>query len=158
MFQVLKCNSFSSVGFHCIQVVKKTENIFYIKIGRLSPNNEDACHTQLFFDNTIPTTTITSKKNIAYKKRMRQWSMKIFLIQFFFLLAAHLHASICPLTGNYALRNKNISSNCSNQVTLSSGCHNSHKMKLTTICPKDIKGIAQFNKIFINYSSSFIPI
>jgi len=102
-----------SVGFHCIQVVKKTENVFYIKIGRLSPNNEDACHTQLFFDNTIPTTTITT---------------------------AHLHASPCPLTGNYALRNKNTdSSNCTNQVTLSSGCHNSHKMKLTTICPKDIK-------------------
>jgi len=102
-----------SVGFHCIQVLKKTENVFYIKIGRLSPNNEDACHTQLFFDNTIPTTTITT---------------------------AHLHASICPLTGNYALRNKNVSSaNCSNQVTLSSGCHNSHKMKLTTLCPKDVK-------------------
>jgi len=101
-----------SVGFHCMQVVKKTANIFSIKIGRLSPNNEDACHTQLFFDNTNPTTTITT---------------------------AHLHSSSCPLTGNYALRNNNVSSNCSNQVTLSSGCHSSHKMKLTASCLKDIE-------------------
>ena len=64
LFQV-KQFIFSSVGFHCIQVLKKTENVFYIKIGRLSPNNEDACHTQLFFDNTIPTTTITSKAGLS---------------------------------------------------------------------------------------------
>jgi len=104
-----------SVGFHCIEVAKKTANIFNIKIGRLSPNPGDACHTQLFFDKNIPSTTITT---------------------------AHLHTDICPLAGNYALSSNIDSNNCSREVSLSSGCHESHRMRLTTACPDDVKELS----------------
>jgi len=66
-----------SVGFHCLRIEKKTNNVFQLKIGRMSPNAEDACHPQLFFDRSVPQVTVTT---------------------------AHLHASPCPLTGNFALR------------------------------------------------------
>ena len=65
----------------------------------------------------------------------KNWKTKHCIIS-----ASHLHTDICPLTGNYALRNDNASNNCSNEITLSSGCQNSHKMKLTTKCPEDMKG------------------
>lgn len=99
-----------SVGFHCLQINKKTENVFQLRIGRLSPNAEDACHTQLFFDSAVPTVTVTT---------------------------AHLHVSPCPLTGNFALRSFSQISNCSDKLTLSSGCVNSHKMKLTSSCSQE---------------------
>lgn len=66
-----------SVGFHCLKIEKKTNNVFQLKIGRKSPNAEDACHPQLFFDSSVPQVTVTT---------------------------AHLHVSPCPLTGNFALR------------------------------------------------------
>ena len=36
-----------------------------LRIGRLSPNPEDACNTQLFFDSTVPTMTVTSKLHLS---------------------------------------------------------------------------------------------
>ena len=59
----------------------------------MSPNAEDACHPQLFFDSSVPQVTVTSKSLIN--------SNNIFLT---FPPAAHLHTSQCPLTGNFALR------------------------------------------------------
>ena len=59
----------------------------------MSPNAEDACHPQLFFDSSVPQVTVTSKSLIN--------SNNIFLT---FSPAAHLHTSQCPLTGNFALR------------------------------------------------------
>ena len=59
----------------------------------MSPNAEDACHPQLFFDSSVPQVTVTSKSLIN--------SINIFLT---FSPAAHLHTSQCPLTGNFALR------------------------------------------------------
>ena len=59
----------------------------------MSPNAEDACHPQLFFDSSVPQVTVTSKSFINSKN--------IFLT---FPPAAHLHASQCPLMGNFALR------------------------------------------------------
>jgi hypothetical protein len=100
-----------SVGFHCLRIRKKTDNVFQLRIGRLSPNAEDACDTQLFFDNAVPTQTVTT---------------------------AHLHSSPCPLTGNYALRSSIEQKNCSDKLTLSSGCVNSHKMKLTSSCTQEV--------------------
>ena len=61
----------------------------------MSPNAEDACHPQLFFDSSVPQVTVTSK--IFFY----QQQFNIFLT---FSPAAHLHTSQCPLTGNFALR------------------------------------------------------
>merc|ERR1719430_926741 len=82
-----------------------------MRLGRLSPNADDACHPQLFFDSNVPTQTVTT---------------------------AHLHVSPCPLTGNFALRSSSQSSNCSDKLTLSSGCINSHKMKITSSCNQEV--------------------
>ena len=68
----------------------------------------------------------------------------------FILAAAHLHTDICPLTGNYALSSNNGSNNCSSEVSLSSGCHQSHRMKLTTACTEEIKG--EINKTVYSFS------
>lgn len=41
-------------GFQCVEVESYTEDVLSLRVGRLSPNMEEACHPQLFFYNISP--------------------------------------------------------------------------------------------------------
>jgi len=131
-YTVQSVQSCQQATFHCVHIWRRTNNVLEIKIGKSAPNNEDACHEQLFFDNSIPIQTITSDA---------------------------LHASPCPLTGNFLLSNKEdkmngklesqdqnsnhidemkISDfdNCFTDGILTAGCDNTNKITLKNSCSK----------------------
>ena len=58
-YTVQSVQSCQQATFHCVHIWRRTNNVLEIKIGKSAPNNEDACHEQLFFDNSIPIQTIT---------------------------------------------------------------------------------------------------
>ena len=58
---VQSVQSCSQATFHCVQLWRRTEHVLQIKIGKVAPNNEDACDEHLFFDSSVPTHTITSE-------------------------------------------------------------------------------------------------
>ena len=58
---VMRVNVDCESGFKCLEVLKKTEDVLSVKIGRLSRNSDEACNQQLFFDRNIPFTIIISK-------------------------------------------------------------------------------------------------
>jgi len=127
-FTVQSVQSCQQATFHCVHIWKRTNNVMEIKIGKAAPNNEDACHEQLFFDDSVPTHTITS---------------------------AHLHSSTCPLTGNFMLAAKKTATsaleeehqkdaadsehkmdigNCGRDSSLTAGCDNTNKISLKNSC------------------------
>jgi hypothetical protein len=48
-----------------VEVEAYSRDVMALRIGRLSPNMEEACHPQLFFHN-IPPLIVTSKKTHSY--------------------------------------------------------------------------------------------
>ena len=66
---VQSVQSCSQATFHCVQLWRRTDNVLQIKIGKVAPNTEDACHEQLFFDSSLPTHTITSE----WRSGLRSW-------------------------------------------------------------------------------------
>ena len=58
---VQSVQSCSQATFHCVQLWRRTDHVLQIKIGKVAPNNEDACDEHLFFDSSVPTITITSE-------------------------------------------------------------------------------------------------
>ena len=49
--------------FHCLQVWRRSPGpgaaVLELKLGRGAPNIEDACHEQIFFDESVPVRTLT---------------------------------------------------------------------------------------------------
>ena len=58
---VQSVESCSQATFHCVQLWRRTDNVIQIKIGKIAPSSEDACHEQLFFDSSVATHTLTSE-------------------------------------------------------------------------------------------------
>ena len=62
---VQSVQSCSQATFHCVQLWRRIDNVLQIKIGKVAPNTEDACHEQLFFDSSLPIHTITSESTLC---------------------------------------------------------------------------------------------
>ena len=45
--------------FHCLQLWRRGSEVLELKLGRGAPNIEDACHEQIFFDESVPVRTLT---------------------------------------------------------------------------------------------------
>ena len=45
--------------FHCLQLWRRGSEVLELKLGRGAPNIEDACHEQIFFDDSVPVRTLT---------------------------------------------------------------------------------------------------
>ena len=100
----------------------------------MSPNAEDACHPQLFFDSSVPQVTVTSKSLIN--------SINIFLT---FPPAAHLHTSQCPLTGNFALRSTATPRQLGGKLSPSSSARTTAAAPLLAPSDQDAAGGEGFN-------------
>ena len=77
-------------GFLCVESERKSERVMSVRMGRFSRNPEEACNTQLFFDDAAVQTTT--------------------------LISAQHFSSLCPLVGKYSLRDNSASDRGSNCV------------------------------------------